>query len=455
MTVSTQGGVFFQDTDADSFFMNILREDFQPGVIDALNNENFLWNFLGRADLQFYGRHWVFAVHTGRSQGHSAIGKGGKLPSPGRQGYDQWRGPMRQHYGRIQFDDWTPDATNERASFMAEMITSEVVGLIEDMTRQQNRMLHNDGSGRLAQVDGAKTSLKVVNVKLPQIPEDPDTMTGMDPTYFLQAGMRIAFVDSADDTVEHITTIDTVDSATQITVIDAFSGSGVGDNNFIVSCSHLDATGNDPATTVVDSAYKREPMGLAGMFSDANPLAYDGEDEFDSGFAANSFQNVDAANTSNGFARANILDGSGTNRPLTEGLMQTALTRHRKVNRAKADIMISSHELRDAFGSHLLADRRFMNTMTLSGGWTAVDYAGIPWMVDRDCYPNRLYIADLDSICLGELTPYEWQERTGMFQQMQDYDEFHARFRGRWNTVTKVRNRLTLLTDLSESIVGA
>ena len=75
-------------------------------------------------------------------------------------------------------------------------------------------------------------------------------------------------------------------------------------------------------------------------------------------------------------------------------------------------------------------------------------------MVARDCYPNRLYLFDLSVIKLGELTPYEWQERAGMFQQLQDFDEFHARFRGRWNMVNTIRNKLTLLTDLSESVVG-
>jgi len=443
--VAPQAGVYFNDTSAASFFSQILREDYMPGVIETLNNSNFLFNYLPRGGLTFSGKHWVFAVHTGRSAGHSAIGPGGRIPDPDKQRYSRWRGPVRHHFGRIQLDALIEKvAAPGDASFIASVMDSEIRGITDDMARQKNRMIHSDGSGRLAQVSSNVTALTAVPVILPQIPESPGTMTGLPATHWLHAGMRIAFVRDDTDAIRDQNTILSIDSDTQITMdaaVTVVSGDWL--------CTNVVATGND---SVVSTGFRREPMGFAGIFSDTNPLAYDGEDNYDGGFAVDSFQNVDADDIANDYARAIILSNAGVKRTPTEMVIKRGMTAAERKNNSMFAFLMSSPEVRDAYGETLLSDRRFVNTMTLSGGWMGVDFEGKPWMTDRDCYPNRLYAVDMNHIKVGMLEDYHWEDRTGMLQQLQDHDEYHARIKGRWNTACTLRNKQLLITDLEDTI---
>lgn len=442
--VAPLAGVYYNDTAAGSFFSEILREQYQPGVIETLNNSNFLYQFLPRAGLMFQGKHWVFALHTGRSAGHSAIGPGGRLPDPGKQSYARWRGPVRHHFGRIQLDALTDlTAKGGDASFMASAMDAEIRGIVSDMDRQKNRMVHLDGSGRLAQVNGNVVASATVVVKLPQVPESPGTMTGLNATHWLHEGMRIAFVDPAGPTVVDADVIQSVDSATQITMAAVVT---VDDNDWL--CTNATATGTDRVST----GFKREPMGFAGIFSDTNPECYDTADNYDSSFTLDSFQNVDADDTSNGFARATIMDNGGVKRPPTEMLLIRTMTAATRRNNANISFLLSAPEVQDAYGELLLSDRRFMNTTSLSGGWTALDFRGKPWVTDRDCLPNRIYAPDMGYIAMGQLEDYHWETRTGMLQQLEDYDEYHARIKGRWNMVCTLRDKQTLITDLDDTL---
>ena len=93
-----------------------------------------------------------------------------------------------------------------------------------------------------------------------------------------------------------------------------------------------------------------------------------------------------------------------------------------------------------------------MNTMRLSGGWNAVDFAGIPWMADRDAYPNRISFLETAQLPILELAPYDWEERDGLFKRLPNHDAFQAMFRGRWNLACLIPNKETILTELSQDI---
>jgi hypothetical protein len=445
-------GVRFDDGSADSFFTNMLREDYRPGVIDTLNNTNWLWGYLGRPDFHVEGKHWVHGIHTGRSAGHGAIGPTGALPDPDSQKYGRWRGPMRHHYGRIQFGTVVQEASASAVASFMQALDGEIRGLTEDMTREQNRFLQNDGSGRLGECNNAGEELLELTVRLPQINESPGTMTGMDATNWFRVGQRLLILASGTgnptsaSTIRGATTVTGITSATTLAVT-TLGAIGIVVGDWIVINSSASNTTDD-----ISSGYRREPMGLSGILSDANPAAYDTEDAYETAFNTDSFQNIDRGPAGNDFADANVLDGGGVSRPPHEMLIQTALTRARKTNNSNVDVMYSSLEQIDAFGALLLADRRYMNTMRLSGGWNAVDFAGIPWMGDRDAYPNRISFLDTQHLPIYELQGYDWEERDGLFKRLPDHDMFQSMFRGRWNLVCTIPNKQTILTELTEEI---
>lgn len=454
MAVVGGGGVVYRDVSAGSFFTEVLRDNYEAGMVETLNNTNFLYNRYRPVAPHIEGKLWVRSLHTGRSAGHSSIGPGGKLPDPDKQRYARFAGPMRHHYGRIQLDTISEEASASEVASFAQALDKEITGITNDLTRQQNRMMHMDGSGRLCEfVSGTTTvgSARVLTVRLPQVDESPGTMTGMPATYFLHAGMRLAVFTAAatpvtgtDLVAEGALVITSVDSDTTFTcdITDAFVG-GAGD----WMCLNTENANLDRNS----SSYKREAVGIAALFSDANPPNIDDLEVTAFGVLKNAFQNVSAAVVSNVFARANILDGGGVSRPPTEKLLKGALTRAKKVNSANVSLMTSSMELQDRYGAELLTDRRFVNTKALSGGWTSVDFEGIPWVTDRDHLPNRLCYHDESVIRKYTLSEYKWLHKgDSMFIDLQDYDAFQARIAGRWTMACDDRSKLTMLTDLLE-----
>jgi len=438
-----ESGVFYDDSDAASFFADVMREDYLPGIIEALDNRNVLLNTMPMHDSKYEGKAWVREVHNGRSAGHSSIGPRGRIPLPDKQKYTKMKGVMRHHYGSIEVDDLMHEQGSGRATFATDVVDREIRGLTADMARQKNRMLHLDGSGRLAQCDGAVGASATVVCKLPQVPESPTTMVGMDPTYFLHAGMRVIVVDPAGPTIKAGASIASVDSATQITLDASITAA---DDDWICLQS-------DPANSseLISSSFKREPVGIAAHFSDGNPEYINAVDVSEHGMTAGRYQDVDATATANQFARATVLDNGGTLRPISEELLKSGMTKQHKGLGGKTDVMLSSYELQDAYGSLLVADRRFVNTKTFSGGWEGIDFEGKPWVRDRDCLPNRCYYVDWDALEYIKLREYSWQGRDGLvFRQVDGYDAWQAFVRGDWTTRTDVRNKLVLITDLQE-----
>jgi len=341
-----------------------------------------------------------------------------------------------------------------------DLIDTEIGGLTDDISVEINRMLHNDGTGRLAEVSstyvpgtGAGAIALVVNQGI----EGAATCT-TDPTLYLEVGMRIAFLTNAAASMVVKWIIAVTDST--ITVADTEGGAaertGVAASDWVVRASTSDALTNPEFS----SGYKSEPMGIAGFFSDGdipdgNGLAngQTGSDYYGTTTSLWGFQGISSATYD--FNQAIVLDGGGSARPLTEALMQQAFSDAERLNNGEIEMLMSAYESRDTYLDTLIPHKRFNNTLHLEGGHSALDFNGRAWVVDRHCYRNRVYFCGLRG---GGFTRYEVEplnfldfhghkwDRTGF-----DDDAWQCAMVSRYNFGIDVRQRIgAILVDISE-----
>lgn len=116
----------------------------------------------------------------------------------------------------------------------------------------------------------------------------------------------------------------------------------------------------------------------------------------------------------------------GVNRPLTLGLIQKVLSLCEKAD-GKISLILTTFDLRDTYAALLVADKRFVNTLTLDGGWKALEYNGIPIVADVDAIANRMYFMDETTHKIYRMSDFDWMDRDGaILSRVSGKDSYEA-----------------------------
>jgi len=246
------------------------------------------------------------------------------------------------------------------------------------------------------------------------------------------------------------TSSDTVDT---LTVTDP--GTPAAGDFFVREASMASTTtGNAP------TAMRLEPMGLRGIVTDT--------DIDDAAFrAADGSVGHDAADPLQALAVATYpwwkaevdTHPSGRyqgQRALSFKLMDKMFDKVER--RAGKDIgpnmLLTAAAIRREYADLCRADRRQMNTMTLDGGWTGVEFRGIPLMVDPfDAIDGELYFLTLGSFALFRMSDYDWMDKDGsIFARVADKDAYEATLFAYQELGCYQRNLNGVICDLSYDI---
>ena len=91
------------------------------------------------------------------------------------------------------------------------------------------------------------------------------------------------------------------------------------------------------------------------------------------------------------------------------------------------DMIITTHAIRREYLDYMEARRRNVNTMELDGGWTGIDYNGIPLMVDPDAIDGEEYFLTLKDLQVYRMSDYDWMDRDGaVLSRISGYDAYEA-----------------------------
>ena len=395
----------------------ILKEVYEPKIQDQLQNEAVTLKRIERSsdniEHQVGGKYVTFPLHIRRNQGLGARNELEALPSPGQQQYTSARISLKYLYGAVRLSGQTLELANTNAQAFASVLDQEMEGLKGDLLKDQNRQVYGDGTGAVATVSTLSGAGLTASV----------SWTG-----WLQLGMQ---VDIIDGTTLSNPTPTVKASNRQITAIN---------NAFPVATANVTFDGANVATAVGDifvrtGSVNREWSGLGIIVKNSG-----------------TFQNVDP--TVEALWKAEIDSNGGTNRALSEGLMILMADRIR-TNGGKVTAMFSNLGVRRAYYNLLSQQRRYTNTTSFEGGFSGLafttDTGDIPFVVDLDAPPNRVYFINEKEITLYRDKNWEFMDRDGSkWARVSGYDAYDATMYQYSNLGTHRRNTHGLLADITE-----
>ena len=369
-----------------------LRIDYLPVIRQQLENSTYLLSKLRRNERDVSGREWKQVAHYFRNSG---VGGGSEtsLPTAGQQKYENPTGNVKYNRGRIQVSGPVMAASRDNKGAIVRALESEIKGVTRDLKKEINYQLHNDGTSRRCLVNGDPGS-------------ETSTLTVDTPgSQYLSDGMVIDII--ADDTgvaTDTDITITTVDSNTSCTT--SALDTATADDDWVIRANSHDGAGILPTDSY-------EMMGIKGIVDDSTYVT-----------TLNTIDRSAAAwwkcsthtNDSNG----------GTNRDMTLPLIQASITAVEK-NGGKTNLILSDHSIRDAYAALVIADKRFVNTLNLDGGFKALEYNEIPWVADVDCLPNTVYFIDTEHLEIMQMSGWDWMDKDGaVLSRVADSDAYEA-----------------------------
>jgi hypothetical protein len=469
MSVTADNGVKYAQGSA--YYDHLLTNYFLQLLPDARNNSNVLLSMIDKRPTQAVsGKFIVFPVRFGRSTGLNNVGYGGLIPDPGSQNAATYSTITRKGMARIALDGDTIRHGKTNGGAYAEAMQIEMEGIIDDIMIDRARQVHNDGSGRIAEVKTAGSGT-TLTLKVNSSIEGAATTRGAGTLdKYIESGMRLAKFNNAgvasawDAAGNFVIIVDQVAVSGSDVTITANTTAGTTAITFDATSAvgHWIVRASSTATPTVaqpirDTAYRREMMGLGGVFSDTGTLngmensgLQQTASESDTVNATVYFQGITSARD---FNKAIVLDNGGAgNRPLTEELMQQAISDAEEINNANVELLLSSFPTYNSYVKLLTPDKRYNNTLELAGGHKTLTFNGIGWVKDRFCYQNRVYFMALDQFHILETSPL--QPLVGgdvtTWERLQDLDKYWRGWTWEDNMIVEVRNRTgAVLTELA------
>lgn len=479
MSATTAGlGTIWTPT-ARSYFSTMVTDLYKPRMVDARNNAAALLSMIPETSERVSGKFIRFPVKSGRNTNAiSAVGEKGKLPDPGDVNRDVYCFRPRKMFARAIIDGDIMRQTSMDAVAYADALGEIMENMADDLAIELNRMMHGDGSGRLAELSLDPGTGTTLTLRLNSDLESVSTCQS-NPAQFLSPGDRIAIFSpgGAHRSTRVVASVDTYTpgppSSATVTITAAANGNeAVGD--WVVRSAQADQTdaggGTGATTPAVNSAFRREPQGLAGIFSDssvfdgqglavltAGTWNYEGTENYTTVTPGDvGFQGV-AVDATHPWNQAIVLANSGALRQPSEDLLQDAFTAAEETNNAMIDFILSGYGERDEYATTLTPGKRYDNTLNLRGGWTALDMKGKPWVVDRHCLQNRIYFMALSAggFCQDVRTPFQPLDPLGpQWYRLQDDDVYQAAWVMEFGISVDLRERCgALMTDIRRRTV--
>ena len=363
-------------------FDEALRIDYLPVIRKQLNNSTILLNKIKRNERDVSGKEWRSVVHHQRTSG---VGSGSEtgLPTAGNQEFKNPYGSVKYIRGRIQVSGPVMAASRDDKGAIVRALEAEMKGVTDDLKKEINYQFFNDGTA--------------VRALFSSDPGTGTTITLDSPgTQYLWDGMLIDILDPATGDITTAgsgLTLSTVDSSTTAT-ISASANADVADNDWVVRSGSRALAGGSLAA---NPSY--EMMGLKGIVDDSTYVT--------------TLHNLSRSTYDWWKCSTHSSDdNSGTNRDLTLNLMQASISAVEK-NGGKTNLIICDHAIRDAYAALVIADKRFVNTLDLDGGFKALEYNGIPLVADADCPPNTMFFLDTEHLQIMQMNDFDWMDKDG------------------------------------------
>lgn len=335
---------------------NALKSYYLDAVTDQLNvGVNPFFAKIKQTTSDVYGKDVKKVVRYGVNGGVGAGTEEGALPASGGNNYLVFTEELKNLFGSICISDKAIKASASDDGAFVNLLNDEMESLVKSASFNLGRMLFGDGSGKIGTVSSvAAGKITLDNVKscFEGMTVDIYTSDGI----LKAAGRRITCVDRAEKYI-------TVDGA-------ALTSAEVPQGSFIT----------------VQNSYNLEIAGLGAIFSSSDKLY---------GVLRSTYSCM----------KPYIVSSVGD---ISESVIQKAIDTLDEVAGSKVNFIMCSWGVKRALAEVLAANKRNIDVMTLDGGYTAMNFNGIPVVADRFCPEGTMYLLNSDDFCLHQLGGWDW-----------------------------------------------
>jgi hypothetical protein len=411
---------------------SVLKVRYLGQLRKTLNNATVLLSKIEKKVQKVSGKNFTIALHVGRTNS-AAIGlpEYGTLPAADKQDYAESQVPNKYIYSTLEVSGPSMAAAHDNVGAFVDALESEVDGLQRDTKRAMNRILHSTGPDTLsyiqANIAGASTGFVDDNkgnafTHLPTKKVQVDIVDFTNLSNIKHAGVWALL--GAKDAVNGryaVSFFQAASPATPQTVTCV-------DGDLIVPTGNLVA------------GVQQTPIGIGAIISNQNPNV-------------GALQGVSVTN--NPWWQAQIFDNGGVLRQLDFSDMQEVIdTIATQTDYSESDIsmMMCNYPIRRAYFKLMVAERRQVNTMKLDGGWTALDYNGMPFVCDSQAQRNMIQFIVLDTLGIVRTADFDWMDRDGSYlNRVAGKDSYSATLFHYGNLACYNRNGNGALVDILES----
>lgn len=404
-------------------------------IHDQINRDANFFGKIRRSGKEVYGRGAALpVVLQGNRNAVGARGELDLLPTPGvRKGavisaaQDYGNIGLRYNTMRLAMTEQAiKAASSDAGSWMREteaIVEDGMRTFANDLNRQ---CLSGDGSGKLCKV----TSVSGADITI----EDPGgrecypSASDPDGGKFIEVGDILASYTGS--TFDETLTVTAVNYSVTPNVITVTGASLVAAGDYLYKASKSAYASSD------DDAYNAEIEGIPAWVSDTGTMA-----------------NINPATAGNERWKSTVIDYTAAPTRVNDAVLhhlKALIERRAGFSAGKRLVHWTTPAVKMDYALTLTPDKRYTNTISLSGGYSTISFAGAPIMEDKDCLPGHWWMLCMDDLYFYNQGGIFWLERDGRMSRIADKTAWEMTACLFGNIGTPVRNAHGVIKGLSE-----
>jgi len=361
------------DAALKNVYLNIVRDQINTETAPVYNKIK-----TSTRDIQG-GRKVVKLAPFGLNGGSGAGTETGALPTSGGNNYVNFESTLKKLYGVIEISDLAIEASKSDVGAFVNLLKSEMDGILKGCKHSFGRQIYLDGTGKLT-FCGITTASTTVNVVS---------------TQYLMEGMIIDILDTngaavANGTQRRILSVDRV-------------------NKTITLAGTATVTTAETDFITEQGAYNNELTGFGKIFSSGDTLY---------GLSRSTYYWMVPQ------LKTNV--GSLSDKKIIVAMMDA-----KNIAGGKIDFIACNPYVLAEYYDYLEATKRNVNTMELTGGFTAISINGVPLTDDKFIGSGEMYLLDTTQFTFHQLADWDWmQDQNGsVLKQVAGYPKWTATLR--------------------------
>lgn len=396
----------------------LVKRTYKDPIREQMNNSSVLYYRLAKEDdEEVYGEDLTTRISLAhqRNQGIGWRSEGGTLPASRQRKHTHSTIAMAYLYGQIRLSRQAIKATRRQEGRFAAVVDNEVGGMVEGLKVEVNRAMWGDGSGALARITETTGAVAA------------NTLFAVDDASRLEPDMVVDTFTAKSAGTAHLASV----------VIDQ-----VDYRNNKISLTTMETVTQD------DYIFREDSRGLLMMGIEGIVDGLDGAGNR----ILTALQGI--TRSSNLFWEGNVIDngGGGSLQNMTLTRIQQAFELGEIMSSGKTSLIASGYDMRRAYIELTIADRRYVNHLSLDGGFRALEYTGggepVPWVAERHGKKNTVFFLDERTLKIYRASDFDWLDEDGsVFRKVSDVDEFEATCAAYLNLGCSSCNKNTVLRE--------